>query len=47
MRERDLTLANEHTIQYTDNVLKNCTLEHCTILLTTVIPINSIKIKNE
>ena len=44
--ERDLTLDGEHTIQYTDDVLQNCTLENNMILLTNVIPINSIKIKN-
>ena len=40
--EGDLTWGGEHTIQYTDDVLQNCT--HGTyILLTNGIPINSIK----
>ena len=41
--EGDLTWGGEHTIQYTDGVLQNCTLETYIILLTNVIPINSIK----
>ena len=44
--EGDLTGGREHTIQYTDDVLQNCTLETYIILLTTITPINSIKIKN-
>ena len=43
--EEDLTLCGEHTIQYTGDVLQNCTLENYIILLTNVIPINSIDIK--
>ena len=34
--EGDLTWGDEHTIQYTDDVLQNCTPE------TNVTPINSI-----
>ena len=46
--EGDLTWGGEHTIQYTDDVLLNCTPETCIILLTNVTPINSIKtIKNK
>ena len=41
--EGDLTLGGEHTIQCTDDVLQNYTSEIYTILLTSVIPINSIK----
>ena len=43
VREEDLILCGEHTIQYTDNVLQNYTLETYIILLTNVTPINSIK----
>ena len=39
--EGDLTLDGEHTIQYTDDVLQNCALEICIIILTNVTPINS------
>ena len=42
MIERDLTWGGEHTIQYTDNVLQNCTPETYIILLTNVTPINSV-----
>ena len=42
--EGDLTWGGEHTIQYTDDVLQNCTPETYTILLTDVMPISSIKI---
>ena len=45
--EGDLTCGGEHTIQYTDDVLQNCTLETCTILLTNVTSINSIKNKKK
>ena len=41
----DLTWGGEHTTQYTDDVLQNCTPETYIILLTNVTPINSIKIK--
>ena len=41
--EGDLTWGSEHTIQYTDDVLNNCTLETYVILLSNVTPINSIK----
>ena len=36
--KRDLTWGGEHTIQYTDNVLQNCTPETYTILLTSITP---------
>ena len=42
--EGDLTSGGEHTIQYTDDVLQNCTPEACIMLLTNVTPINSIQI---
>ena len=42
--EGDLTLGGEHTIQYTDDVLQNCTFETYIISLTNVTTINSIKI---
>ena len=41
--EGDLTWGGEHTIQYTDDVLQNCTPETYIILLTNVTLINSIK----
>ena len=40
--EGDLTLGGEHTIQYANDVLQNCTLEPYIILLTSVTPINSV-----
>ena len=40
--EGDLTLGGEHAVQYTNDVLKNCTLETYIILLTNVTSINSI-----
>ena len=40
--EGDLTWGGEHTIQHTDNVLKNCAPETYMILLTSVSPINLI-----
>ena len=39
MMERDLTLGGEHIIQYTDNVLQNCTPEAYIVVLTNVTPI--------
>ena len=43
--EGDLTWSGEHTIQYTDDVLQNCTPETY-IILTNVTPVNFIlKIK--
>ena len=45
MTEEDLTWGGEHTIQYTDEVLQNCTPKVYIILLTNVAPINSIKKK--
>ena len=39
----DLTLVDEYTMQYTDDVLQNCIPETCIISLTNVTPINSIK----
>ena len=38
----DLPLGGEHTMQYTGDVLQNCTLETHTILLTNVSPIKLI-----
>ena len=43
--EGDWTRGGEHTVQYTDDVLWNCTPETCILLLTNVTPINSIKVK--
>ena len=43
--EGDLTLGREHTIQYTDDVLQNCTPETYIVLLSNVTPVNSIKKK--
>ena len=37
--EGDLTWGGEHTIQYTDDVLQNCTPETCIILSTDIISI--------
>ena len=45
LTEGDLTWGAEHTIQDTGDVLDSCTAENFIILLTTVTPINSIKIK--
>ena len=42
--EGDLTWGGKHTLQYTIEVLQNCTPETYIILLTNVTPINSIKI---
>ena len=42
---RPLTLAGEHTMQFIDDVLQNCTLETYIILTTNVTPVNSIKIR--
>ena len=41
--EGDLTLGGKQTIQYTDDVLQNCTPETCIFLLTNITIINSIK----
>ena len=35
--------GGERTVQYTDAILQNCTLETYITLLTNVTPINSIK----
>ena len=40
-------MGGEHTLQYTDDVLSNCTLVTHIILLTNVTPISSIKIKKK
>ena len=45
--EGDLTWGGEHTIQCTDDVLWNCSLETYKLLLTSVTSINSIKKKKE
>ena len=41
--ERELALGGEHTVQYTDDVFQNYTLETYIILLTNVTPINLIE----
>ena len=41
--EGDSTLGGEHIVQYTDDVLQNCTPETYVILSTNVTPINSVK----
>ena len=38
----DFPRGGEHTIQYTDDVLQNCTPETYIMLLTNDTPINSI-----
>ena len=43
--EEDLTLGGQHTIQYINDVWQNYTLETYAILLTSITPTNSIKIK--
>ena len=45
MIEGVLTWGDEHTIQYTDDVLQNSISETHIILLTIVTQINSMKIK--
>ena len=42
--EGDLTWGGEHTIQYTDDVLQNCTPKIYILLLTNDTLMNSIKI---
>ena len=42
MMEGDLTWGGEHTIQYIDDVLQNCTTETYIIFLINVTPIISI-----
>ena len=46
VKEGDLAQGGEQTVQYTDDVVQNCTSETYIILLTNVTPINSIKNKN-
>ena len=41
--EGDLTQDGEHTTQYIDDALQNCTPETYIMLLTNVTPQNSIK----
>ena len=43
----DSTGGGEHTIQYTDDVLQNCTPKTYIILLASVTPMKSIKINHE
>ena len=43
--EGDLTRGGKHTIQYTNDVLQNCTPELNIIFLTNVTPMDSIKSK--
>lgn len=38
----DLTSGGSHTVQYTDCISQNYTLETCLILLTNIAPINVI-----
>ena len=45
--DRDLSWGGEHTVLCTDDVWWSCALETYIILLTGVIPINSIKRKNK
>lgn len=45
--EDDFTLGGEHPMQYTDDELQKCMLETYIILLTSITPINLIKIKKE
>ena len=42
--EKDLTLGGGHTVQYTHDILQNCTLGTYIILLTNVTPVNVIEI---
>ena len=44
---RRLDLGGKHTIQYTDDMLSNCTPHTYIILLTSITPINLIKIKKK
>ena len=44
--EGDLVWGGEHTIQYTDDVLQNCTPETYMTVLTNVTPIHLMKIVN-
>ena len=41
----DLTWGGEHSIQCTGDILWNCALKTCIILLTSVTPINLIRRK--
>ena len=41
--EGDLTWGGEHTVQYTDDILQNCTLETYIILLTSIVPVIQIQ----
>ena len=45
--EGDLTVGGEYTIQYADDILWNCAPDSYIILLTTVTPINSLKINTK
>lgn len=45
--ERNVTLYDEHIVQYIDDVLSSCILENYMVLLTNVTPIHSIKNKIE
>ena len=45
--EGNLTWGGEHTIQYTNDVLQNCTPETYIILLNNSTPINSINKKDK
>ena len=41
--EGDMTWGGEHTIQYTDDVVQNCTPETYKTLLANVTPVHSLK----
>ena len=41
--EGDVTLGSEHTMQYIDDILQNCTPETYIIFFTSVTPIQFIK----
>lgn len=47
LETEELTLGGEHTMQYVDDVLQNCTLDTYVILLANVSPINLTKTKKE
>ena len=47
LTEGDLTWGDEHTIQYTDDILYSCIPETCIISLANVTPIILIKKKRQ
>ena len=46
LRKTRTTKKPKHTVQYTDDVVQNCTPETYRVLVTNVTPINSIKKEN-